>query len=334
MKSFCRRLRPCDVLVAMVASCCLSVIGQQALAGPATAKGKAVKKTVLEKELGDELVDAMRNSSGTAYGISIWENGKIRTVQFTPASRSHNTYSVAKLFTATMIGMLYDQHKIDLDEKVYPILQKHFPEKFDAKWKDVTVADVMRHRWGIGQGGFLDIDAKGISKYPTNDFLGYVLAQPLPKVIGKDNVYTDAAYYLLSRIYSERSGEKMDVAMRRDLLIPLGFDEYAFSTCPYGYPIGGTGMYISTEDMCKLGILYAQRGLWQGKRLLSEKFVDEVFKRGLSLTPRGNHGGYAKGGAFGQILYVNPTTRRVVAVNGFHLNLGKVMGVLLEKDVP
>ena len=46
-----------------------------------------------------------------------------------------------------------------------------------------------------------------------------------------------------------------------------------------GYPIGATGLYITTEDMLKLGILYLNNGVYLGKRYVSEEWVRLVISR-------------------------------------------------------
>lgn len=282
--------------------------------------------------LAPKLREILVNSPGTAYGLCVWENGEFTTEILTPANRCQNCYSVAKAFTATAIGMLVDRGKISFDDKVYPILQKYFPSNFDPKWKEVTVANMLLHRFGIEKPGFLDIDSKPMDKFPSTDFLAIVLGERLTGTVGETFAYTDAAYYVLSRIFTECSGERMDDFLRKELLTPLHFQEHAFSVCPQGYFMGATGFYLSTFDMAKLGVLYAQNGLWEGKRLLSEKVIGDILGHGYSLKPNGDNGSYTKGGAYGQLLYINPSTQRVVTVHGYELSLKPLFEFLAKAD--
>ena len=43
-----------------------------------------------------------------------------------------------------------------------------------------------------------------------------------------------------------------------------------------GYVVGGTGLYCPTTDMAKLAIVYKNRGLFEGKRILSEEWIKFV----------------------------------------------------------
>lgn len=278
--------------------------------------------------------ESLARSTGTAYGLSVWENGHFTTEVLTPSCRSHNCYSVAKVFTLTALGFLIDRKRLRLDEKVHPILAPRFPADFDPKWKTVTISDLIRHRFGLEKPGFLDIDCKSIPEQGDDDFLALVLREPLTGIVGETYAYTDAAYYLLSRIFTERAGVPMADFLREELMKPLHFQEYAFSVCPHGHAMGATGLYLSTEDMAKLGVLYAQEGIWEGKRLLSGSFVTTVLRNGYELAPQGDNGSYAKGGMYGQWLYINPTTQRVVAIHGHQLDLETTRDFLLENDRP
>ena len=259
-------------------------------------------------------------------------NGESRVAVVRPNIRCHNAYSIAKLFTVATLGIMEDEGLLDIDEKVYPILKDKFPADFDPKWRDVKISDVIRHRTGFGEAGMLDIDAQDSSKWPR-DFLNILLSTKLAYKPGEKYVYTDATFYLASRIAEAKSGEKLNVYMIRKLLEPLQFSEYAFSTDPQGSPIGATGFYLSTEDMAKLGLVFVQGGVYKNKRVLSQRFVDEAFERTFELYPVGDEGvAFVKGGAYGQLLYMNRKTKRVVAIHSYLGDCDAILKFLIEND--
>ena len=103
-----------------------------------------------------------------------------------------------------------------------------------------------------------------------------MLSHPLAYLPGTLYYYTDAAYYLLSRLVSLIAGENVDSLLLHRIHRAMRFRELAWSRCPHEYPIGATGLYISAEDMVKLGALYLNGGVYEGKRLLSEEWVRKV----------------------------------------------------------
>ena len=178
----------------------------------------------------------------------------------------------------------------------------------------------------------LDIDAQDSSKWPR-DFLGILLSTNLAYKPGEKYVYTDATFYLASRIAEAKSGEKLNVFMIRKMLDPLEFSEYAFSTDPQGSPIGATGLYTSTEDMAKLGLVFVQNGVYKDKRILSQRFVDEAFERTFELYPVGDEGvAFVKGGMNGQLLYMNRKTKRVVAIHSYLGDVDAILNFLIKND--
>ena len=205
---------------------------------------------------------------GTFYKITEIHKGNIETVTLNPGNACQNSYSVAKAFVVTAIGMLYDQGLIDVNERIVDIFADELPEGMDEKWQHMTVHHAMTHTCGFPLG-YLDIDAIDASKLGTDDYLTYLFKTKLDFLPGEKWAYSDAAFYLLSRVVSKKSGEKVDDFLWTRLFYPLGFREMAWSKCPKGYPIGATGLYIYTEDMAKLGELYLRGGVWQGKRILS-----------------------------------------------------------------
>ena len=231
------------------------------------------------------------------------------------ANPTCNCYSVAKAFTVTAIGLLYDKGLLTPSTFLVDVLKNYLPLDLDSKWKRVTIHDVLLHKVGFGCG-MLDIDCEDASLYPTVDYLQIVLSTKLKYEPGTVHQYTDAAYYLLSRVVYELAKQDLASLLRPILMEKMKFKEFAWSTCPYGYSIGATGLYIRTEDMVKLGILYLNKGVWKGERIVSEKWIDLVISNGYEFKNIGN-GWYAKGGMRGQFLMFNYELGKSLACHSF-----------------
>ncbi|HIX93245.1 MAG TPA: beta-lactamase family protein [Firmicutes bacterium] len=266
----------------------------------------------------EEIINKARKCGDWLYSIAVAENERLTTAAIRPANRTNDCYSVAKLFTVTALGMLYDERRLDVDERIVDIFSSELPDDIDPGWERVTVDMVMRHRFGIEQG-FLDIDVEDLDTYRAvygtrEDFLGIVLSHRLPLEPGTREVYSDAAYYLLSRVVTKKSGEILCDYLRQRLFNLLEFEEAAWSCCPRGYSMGATGLFIRVGDMVKLGQLYLSGGVYRGRRILSEEWCRQVLERGWELRRFGS--GYAKGGMYGQFLYISCERRLAVAFMG------------------
>jgi CubicO group peptidase (beta-lactamase class C family) len=242
--------------------------------------------------------------------------GHTRSVSIVPANPTCNCYSVAKAFVVTAIGVLYDKGMLTPETKVYDVLADLFPQDADPRWREVTLHHVMLHRIGIDRD-CIDIDNETGETYPKGtDYLRLILSANLPYEPGSFHKYNDAGYYLLSRVVERVSGKDPADLLRPILMKKMGFREFAWSVCPDGYCIGATGLYLRTEDMVKLGILYLRGGDWEGERIISEEWVRLVLENGYELKQK-NGGWIGKGGMRGQMLAFNPQLERAVAWHAY-----------------
>ena len=236
------------------------------------------------------------------------------TVEIRPGAPCQNIYSVSKAFAVTAVGVLFDRGMLSPDDRVTNLLHEYLLPDMDPHWSEMTLDMVLRHHCGM-KPNELDIDVFGYHGFGTDDFLSYLFSRKLAGHPAEHPAYTDAAYYLVTRIISAVTGEKMDDFLRREVLDPLGCGEVAFSKCPKGYPMGATGMYMSAADMTRLGKLYLDGGRFRGKPILSRAFVDRALTAPYELSPHGD--GYGKGGMNGQMLLCLPKQDRAVAFSAY-----------------
>ena len=245
----------------------------------------------------------------------IKNGGAPESLDLQPCNPCQNTYSVAKAFVVTAVGMLCDRGMLRVDERVTDILAAYLPAELDPRWQTATVDDALLHKCGL-PCGFLDIDVNESCAY-GRDFLGYLFTYPLLDAPGGTRRYTDGAYYLLSRIVEEKAGKPLDLFLWEHLFFDAGFQEVAWSRCPMGHPIGATGMYIRTQDMAKLGEIYRTGGCYGGRRYLSEDWVRFALAKPYELSPNEGGRSFSKGGMRGQNLLVIPGQNRTAAWHAF-----------------
>lgn len=277
----------------------------------------------------NSLVSEIEKTGLTLNELAVWQNGQTQVCRFRPGDHCTNGYSVAKAFTMTAVGMLWDEGKIDVTKPIADYMGSLMPADIDPKWQEVTVEHALTHTIGF-ENGFLDIDVEDVLSYPTEDYLDIVFRHPIVYQPGTHRQYSDAAFYLLSRLVSCISGEKLDDFLNARLFRPLHFHEFAWSHCPMNYPMGATGLYASAGDMIKLPVLYMNGGVWEGKRLLSREWIDLAIAREYELHPRTPAGWIGKGGMYGQIVLFNREKNAAIAWLGHTNDSGPMVQRLLE----
>jgi hypothetical protein len=175
------------------------------------------------------------------------------------------------------------------------------------------------------------------------------LACLVEHVPGTHFLYNTGASYMLSAIVHKVTGQRMLHYLQGRLFEPLGIEDATWETCPRGIDVGGFGLSVKTEDIARFGQLYLQKGMWHGRRILSEAWVAEATARQVSNAPHENpdweqgygyqfwrcrHAAYRGDGAFGQYCVVMPEQDAVLAITGGLGNMQAVLDRVWEHLLP
>lgn len=250
------------------------------------------------------VLDRLNEFGLNLYDAAIMDAEGIASRVYQPCSLGHNSYSVAKAFVMTAIGLLQDEGVLS----VHDPMTKFFPE-FGEKWQHVTLEHALTHTIGFADG-FVDTDEDTAAfrvHHLGEDYLPLIAAQPLFYAPGTHYAYSDTAFYLLSRVVLTACGQPVDEYLRPRLMLPLGFETVAWTRCPMGCPMGATGLYVSAADMVKLPWLYMQGGVYEGKRILSKAWVRQALDGEYELKPLGETSLIGKGGMYCQKILFSRT---------------------------
>ena len=234
----------------------------------------------------------------------------------------HMLYSLSKSFTSTSIGMAVAEGRLSPEDFVLSF----FPEEAPAQPEENLKTMRVRHLLSMSAGH--DQDPSG-RVFSTRNWVKTFLAQPVEHEPGTHFCYNTAATYMLSAILQKVTGERLINYLRPRLFEPLGITGAFWESCPLGINTGGFGLMVKTEDIAKLGQLYLNQGMWNGKRLLLEAWVAEATSRQISNGDdpdsdwnqgygyqfwRCRHNHYRGDGAFGQYCIVMPEHDAVLAI--------------------
>ncbi|MDP2958509.1 MAG: serine hydrolase, partial [Longimicrobiales bacterium] len=86
----------------------------------------------------------------------------------------------------------------------------------------------------------------------------------------------DGGAHLAGVILQEAVGMSSLAYARSRLFDPLGIASAMWETDKQGYSLGGSGLHLRAVDMVKLGRLFLDGGLWQGRRVLPEAWITEA----------------------------------------------------------
>lgn len=140
--------------------------------------------------------------------------------------------SLSKTITAVTILRLVQQRKLNLDDKIAPILaDKAFrlPTDSDPRWNEISVRHLLQHSGGwdqsiSGDASFEVVDITTEFKLKKSadirHLIRYQMKKPLDFDPGSKTVYNNFGYLLLGRIIEAVSGQDYPVAVSNLLLNP------------------------------------------------------------------------------------------------------------------
>lgn len=249
------------------------------------------------------------------YDIAVMTEGGIEHAYCQPCNACNAIYSVTKLFIVTMIGILYDEGRLGLDDKLTGLLADSLDFEYEPVWDAVTVRHALTHSMGI-EHGMIDIDRDDTSLYETDHYLRYIFSCPPSKTPGTYRLYTDVPHYLLSLVIEAVTGKRADEAITERILNPLHFASTSWARCPRNHTIGSSGAYMRARDIVKLAWLYQNFGIYQGNRILSASWVRLAEKEQYDLYPC-SLGFWGKGGMNGQMTAFNRERNVSIAWLGY-----------------
>lgn len=235
------------------------------------ARSTPIAEKVSAKAISEMLQEA-EETNVTLNSLMIIRHGKVVAEGcYAPYSDciERSLHSATKSFAATAIGLLIDEGRLSLEDKVLSFFPEDAPDCPSSNLKQMNLWHLLTMTCGH--------DSVPARK-GTDNYVKRFLEHPVPYAPGTHFQYNSMASYMLTAIVRKVSGLNMTRYLRPRIFEPLGIYDVYCDTCPMGIEYGGGGMFARTEDLAKLALLYLNKGIWNGKRLLSEKWVEQFTK--------------------------------------------------------
>lgn len=213
--------------------------------------------------------------------------------------------SCSKAFTASLLGMLVKDGKLDLDKPVHDYLPQL---KFynDYLTDHVTTRDMMCHRTGLPRH-----DYSWYGSHTTRDSLVYRIRFLEPNAELREKWQYNNFMFLVQGVLAEKLyGKKWEALVKEKIFTPLGMSNSDFSVSElqkeadfsYGYrehkdsvvkmdymnidPIGPAGSINSNvKDMSKWVITWINGGKYEGKEIIPASYVAQAISSQMSIGP-------------------------------------------------
>jgi CubicO group peptidase (beta-lactamase class C family) len=299
-----------------------------------------------------DALDYIRKNEINIHSLLIVRNGfVVLDAYFYPynENNTHDLASVSKSVTATLIGVAINQGKIkSVQQPVLALFPARSVLNRDARKEKLTVEHLLAMSSGLDcryEPGELTLR----QMRQSSDWVQFMLNLPMAAEPGKKFVYCSGGSHLLSGIISQTTGMSALDFARKSLFEPLGIRDASWPSDSQGVSFGWGDLHLHPRDMAKLGLLYLNQGLWDGKRILNSDWVAQATQAHAKTELeadygygwwafKGNRAGqYEAVGRGGQRISLLPDKNIVVVFTGGGFKVGEVgdlLGASLKSDQP
>lgn len=297
-------------------------------------------------------LDTIEKTKNEMHSLMIVRHGKVIAEGWWAPYRpelKHTLYSLSKSFTSTAIGFAVSEKRISLSDKFISFFPDKLPDTVSNYLTELTIKNLIT----MSAGQAPDPTGSVNSKY--EDWVKGFFETPVRNKPGSVFLYNSLATYMLSAIVQKVTGEKIIDYLTPRLFKPLGIEGMDWETDPKGINVGGWGLRLKTEDIAKMGLLFLQKGKWNGKQILPAAWVEEATSFKIDNAPgaaqskrdssdwmqgycyqfwRSRHNSYRGDGAFGQYMLVLPEEDAVIAITSETPNMQDELNLVWKYVLP
>jgi CubicO group peptidase (beta-lactamase class C family) len=216
---------------------------------------------------------------GEAHAALAIQHGRLVFERYAPgfdAASTHHSWSMAKSMTHALVGIAVHDGLIDIHAPA------DVPEWAGDSRRAITLDQLLRMSSGLSfvedyvPGHVSDV-REMLFASGKGDVAGYAAALPLEHEPGSFFSYSSGTTNIVSRVLGRalgKSGDALHAFMTERLFAPLGMTSPIPKFDEAGTFIGSSFCFCTARDFARFGLLYLRDGVWEGRRILPEGWVD------------------------------------------------------------
>ena len=256
------------------------------------------------------------------------------------ADRPHTSFSVAKSYLSTLVGIALDRGEL---KSLYDAVTDYVPELLDRdpRFAQVTLRSLMTMSSGLSyEDRGLPWSDDSVTYYGP-DLRAVALDAQVEGPPGARWLYNNFNPLLMGLVLERATGTSVSDYMSRHLWQPMGAESdasWSLDSEASGFEKLESGLNAVPRDYARFGYLFAHEGRVDGRQVVPADWVREATARDVSADPAEHYqhwwwvdtereGRFYARGNHGQYVYVDPATDVVV------VRLGREDGDVLWPEV-
>jgi len=255
---------------------CLLVISVMFL----SASPMAVHAQKLQGNDLNKMTEDIRKETYTGiHSVLVEKGGKLSYQQYFNgfiADSLHDMRSAFKSVTSLLMGIAIDRGLIkDETQLVHTFFPENKAFATDPLKRKMKIKDLLEMRSGFDCDEWDDAKDCESEMEGTRDWVKFSLELPMKNEPGKVWAYTSCDPMIIGGIISKVSGMTIINFAKKYLFEPLGIKNYRWTVDSKGQATTAGSFFIRPADIIKIGQLVLNKGMWNGHRLISEKWISK-----------------------------------------------------------
>lgn len=222
--------------------------------------------------------------------------------------KNHRMYSQTKSFVGLAICLLEEEGKLRFDDKIVDFFPEYQPQKIHPYFAAMTVDNMLNMQTCFSAG------SDWFSARPADRVKNYFEQIP-DRYPGTGYAYDSPGSFVLGSLAEKLSDMPLLDYLRGKCLDAIGFSSGAkMLKCPGGHSWSDSALLCTPRDMLAFIRLIGTGGMWEGKRILSERVIENLTKR----RSDNDIDGMKKFSSFGYGFQVWHYSDDCIGANGMH----------------
>lgn len=197
-------------------------------------------------------------------------------------NKLHELRSATKSFVSALIGVAIDKGFIkSKNETVLSFFPEYAIANNSADKKKITIENLLTNQSG------LDCDVSNPNSVGNettmnnaDDWVKFTLDLPMVDSAGGKGMYCSGNPITLGKIIEKATKQTLPEFAEQNLFNPLGIKKFVWNFKPDKSSVETfCQVYLTSRDMAKFGLLYLNKGNWNGNQIILKDWVEQSLKK-------------------------------------------------------
>ena len=211
------------------------------------------------------------------------------TFQHQDAGR-FNIRSGTKSIVALLVGIaLRDGFLSSVEQTLEDVLPRTLTQNLEPAKRRISLHHLLTMTSGLAS---MESGVNAFRLFASPDWTRFMLSLEQISGPGERFMYNSANPHVVSAILSYRTGKCLQDYATEKLFAPLGIKDVHWGTGPEGTTFGGGNLFLSAEDLLRIGELCLRHGAWNGNEIVPAEWFDKMWQPYQEFFPGWKYGYY------------------------------------------